>query len=383
MNAIMSLDGMPPDKKNDLLKIISIILENLGFNVGFVTKPLERLLDEYVKCHAKIINAKADLKVAFIKRQQHEVEKIWSDETISQNENARIVKVEKFNDQIPQDVECTIGYHQQSQLNFENIIISAGQKIVERVETNHDLFIKENLTTDWLRNLFDKCRLFSSAEMVDLWAEVLACEALKTGPRDGISRQTVNIMSMMSPVEINDFRHLLSFSIRLPNDTPVIFNYTDEFYNDAGIDFALINVLESLGLVKRGGSRPYFVSFNPKDKNDIFFFDTKNHEAKISYATKCFIIATDYHDFCKDGFEFGCIVLTRPGAELAKIIIKRNEPVVGFIEKLHQEFNKLTIITDIMSEPAVFPNPDGYIKRTLSKKLRLRSSCKKLRRRYS
>lgn len=272
----------------------------------------------------------------------------------------------------------TVAEQCESQLNKENIVAWAGFKIATWLKGG--TFNTNNIKHDWLRNVLDKCQLHSSEVMADIWSNIIAHEALKEKEEDGISRLTVNTMSMMDVGDINAFRRLLSFSIMMPKDTPVIFDYKDPYYQSNGVDFAFINRLESLNLVRRN-ERRYFVEGEKHIAEDRKLYDFDNHEAKIRYGGKCFILATNYLDRTQDGFEFGPVVLTTAGAELATVIGERYPPVEGFIERMHREYKGVTLVSEIMDEGDAidFPRKGGFIRRSWLANRRLKNSRRRTR----
>ena len=66
----------------------------------------------------------------------------------------------------------------------------------------------ENIETDWIVNLFDRCRLESDDQMQTLWANILAGEANRPG---SYSRRTVNLVASMDKKDADLFTALCGF----------------------------------------------------------------------------------------------------------------------------------------------------------------------------
>jgi len=73
------------------------------------------------------------------------------------------------------------------QENIESITAQATMQLNEDAKP-------EDIQSDWIVNVFDKCRLISDAEMQSLWANLLAGEANKPG---SLSKRTIELVASL------------------------------------------------------------------------------------------------------------------------------------------------------------------------------------------
>jgi len=104
----------------------------------------------------------------------------------------------------------------------------------------------EDVEDDWIANFFDKCRLISDEQMQSLWARILAGEANSPGK---FSKRTVNLVGSLDKSDATLFSQLCGFVFEIGGPTALIFEFDHKIYNDAGINFHVLDHLESTGLL--------------------------------------------------------------------------------------------------------------------------------------
>jgi len=104
----------------------------------------------------------------------------------------------------------------------------------------------EEVSVDWIRNFYDKCRLTSDEEMKSLWAKILAGEANSPGT---FSKRTVTLVGQLDKSDAEDFSRVASFI--LEGTEPVLFikNWSHSIFCDAGITHKLLLRLQDAGLL--------------------------------------------------------------------------------------------------------------------------------------
>ena len=126
------------------------------------------------------------------------------------------------------------------QKNIEDITAKALPLLLEEAKP-------EGVQKDWLVDFFDKARLISDEEMQMLWARVLAGEANRPG---SYSKRTIQLVAMLDKNDASSLMLLCNYTVNIGSLlVPVILNKDDEIYKKNGLNFAIINHLESIGLI--------------------------------------------------------------------------------------------------------------------------------------
>jgi Protein of unknown function (DUF2806) len=170
----------------------------------------------------------------------------------------------------------------------------------------------EKLEDDWIANFFDKCRLISDEEMQTLWARVLAGEANAPGR---YSKRTVNLLSSLDKSDAEMFRRLSSFSWRIEDMVPLVYDFTAPIYTQAGIDFGMLNHLESIGLVSFEAGGGYREQKLPQ---------------RIIVSYQGYEISITFPKPEDNDMSIGHVLFSKAGEELASICAPA--PVSGFLD---------------------------------------------------
>ena len=174
----------------------------------------------------------------------------------------------------------------------------------------------EKMDDDWIANFFEKCRIVSDEEMQSLWARVLATEANTPGT---FSKRTVNLLSNFDKSDAELFTKFCGFCWVSGSIVPLVFNTYAEIYKKHGINFDILNHLDTIGLIHFEGSGSLSLQVPPQ---------------AMSYYGKRFnlntpVVLTD------QPFKVGHALLTTIGAELFPIC--GSVPVDGFYEYVKEQ----------------------------------------------
>jgi hypothetical protein len=155
----------------------------------------------------------------------------------------------------------------------------------------------EELADDWLTHFFDKARMVSDADMQAIWARLLAEES--NNP-NSISRRTVDLASTFEKADAQVFEKLTVAFWKSDRLIPIVLS-NDEFYKILGIGYEDLSRLDSVGLIKFQSTIGLSLQNIPKS------FTIKYHDTKLTIE-------------CPEGrMPIGCVMLTKSGAELARI----------------------------------------------------------------
>ena len=200
------------------------------------------------------------------------------------------------------------------QENIENITAKAVKELKADAKP-------ENLERDWVANFFDKCRLVSDTEMQSLWSKLLAGEANEPG---AFSKRTIELVASLDKEDAYLFTTLMGFACYINDDpvpVPFVYDFRKEIYNERGINFGILNHLDSIGLV------------NFQDSNDLTV-QMDSRTFKTHYFGKETLV-----DLQRKELKIGSIVLTKIGFELAPICGASSVP--DFLEYVLKEWQKL------------------------------------------
>jgi hypothetical protein len=198
------------------------------------------------------------------------------------------------------------------QENIEQITFKAFNDLKADAKPNE-------IENDWMANFFDKCETVSNEEMQGLWAKILAGEANKPG---SYSKRTVNNIASLDKAEANLFTTLCRFGWMIGNVTPLIYNVKDEIYVKNGINFGVLNHLESIGLITFNDPSGYIRQELPKNFH-VLYYGTPVAVSLPENVTN---------------LKIGKVLLTKMGQELAPIC--GSTPVDGFIDYTKEYWKK-------------------------------------------
>ena len=213
----------------------------------------------------------------------------------------------------------------QRQKNIEDITVKALPQLKEDAQP-------EKMESDWITNLFDKCRIISDAEMQELWARVLAGEANAPG---SYSKRTVNALSDFDMEDAEMFFNLCRFVCDFAFAVPILINVKDNIYTTNGVSFQVASHLDAIGVIQFGVAT-YSLLDLPK-------------EVGVSYFGTPFNLIFDNDS--GNTFKFGKAKFTTVGSELATIC--QCEPIEGFLDYVKGKWSKyLPKSTTVQSDGA-------------------------------
>ena len=172
---------------------------------------------------------------------------------------------------------------------------------------------------DWIAHFFEKSRSISDTEMQSLWARILAGEANKSG---SFSKRTIDIISYLGRNEASVFSKLCCYCLEIKSGLlTFIINPQNEIYSKEGINFDILNELDSIGLINFNSVLGYKWTFT-------------NKTAEAKYHDISFHI--DVSKTQDNAINLGQVIFTRSGRQLYSIIA--SEKINGFTEYLLEVF---------------------------------------------
>jgi hypothetical protein len=182
------------------------------------------------------------------------------------------------------------------QFNIENIVRKAADALPppEKVSDTP-------VDVDWTSRFFKECEDISNEEMQQLWAHILAGEIARPG---SFSPRTLSVVRDLTKDDANQFVKLCEFLWHIPGlgFVPVVHSVDEPVSVNAGLSFAILTHLTSIGLIEFGNFTGFAI------KNELTKFAP-------SYCGKTHQLTSD----AAQHFPFGKVVLTAVGTELAKI----------------------------------------------------------------
>ena len=256
-----------------LTKPATLLIEKISSAVGTLWEPKQIRRVAQAKADAAMTLAKTDIKIDEVQRRA--AQRFVDEET-------------------------------KKQLNMESIV----EKAIPNLDTNAPA---EDVEGDWITNFFDKCRSVSDNEMQLLWSRILSGEANAPG---SFSRKTVNLVADLDKASAELFHNLCSFGWQFGDIlTPLIFDFSDRIYNQRGISLYSLGELDSIGLIRIGGSEGFMLYELPK-------------RITASYQDR-FVQLTLPKD-TGNNLEIGNVIMTPSGAQLSRIV--KPDPVEGLFE---------------------------------------------------
>jgi Protein of unknown function (DUF2806) len=159
----------------------------------------------------------------------------------------------------------------------------------------------EPVNQDWTSRFFKECEDISDEQMQQIWARILAGEVARPG---SFAPRTLSVTRDLTKQDADLFTRLCQFGWVIPGVgfVPVIHNIDAPEVAAAEMTFAALTHLTSIGLVE----------LNPLSSYTITPLIT---EIAPSYYGKAYQLKS--HGAEKRSFEFGHVILTGAGAELA------------------------------------------------------------------
>ncbi|MDD5367449.1 MAG: DUF2806 domain-containing protein [Anaerolineaceae bacterium] len=125
------------------------------------------------------------------------------------------------------------------QRNIESIIDKTLPYAPEKISP-------EKVDEDWTVNFLNHCQDVCNEEMQHLWAKILAGEVAKPG---SFSKQTVQIVQLLSNWDARLFQMVSLVSIRMGRRFIIQDKILDDYFNEASISFVNLLSLHDLGLL--------------------------------------------------------------------------------------------------------------------------------------
>ena len=273
--------GNPLVNLGELSKPATVFIEKVSDAVGGICKPWQ--MKRVAKAEAEVEKIRALSGIELSGIEQRAMHRLVAEEAITQE-------------------------------NIENITAKAVKELKADAKP-------ENLERDWVANFFDKCRLVSDTEMQSLWSKLLAGEANEPG---AFSKRTIELVASLDKEDAYLFTTLMGFACYINDDpvpVPFVYDFRKEIYNERGINFGILNHLDSIGLV------------NFQDSNDLTV-QMDSRTFKTHYFGKETLV-----DLQRKELKIGSIVLTKIGFELAPICGASSVP--DFLEYVLKEWQKL------------------------------------------
>lgn len=188
----------------------------------------------------------------------------------------------------------------QKQANIESITAQAAELLAQDAEV-------ERLDEDWLAHFFKQCDSVSDTQMQYIWARLLAREADQP---DRFSKRTIAFVATIDKDDAKLFTTLCQFNWVIRGSVhPLIFDVKEKIYRDAGLHFAALSHLASIGMITFSGFG-YSVLVKGKYVEGLY------HGSRVLLGQDSRI---PFRFFKKDDFYLGQVVLTQMGEELASI----------------------------------------------------------------
>lgn len=270
----------------DLSKPATVLIEKISAAVGALYEPRQIKRIAQAEAEAEKIKALAQIEIS----------------AIQQRALIRMVQEEGRN-----------------QENIERITAGAA----EQLDSNADPSKMEN---DWIANFFEKCKTISDSEMQSLWSALLAGEANRPGT---FSKRTIELVSSLDKQDAALFTKLCGFAIFGGEVFPIVLDHNAELYRKAGINFAALNHLESIGLIRYGGIQTFLLEHLPQRFAFTYFGKPLLFQMTAPSENK---------------LEIGMVMLTKAGQQLARIC--GATPVPEFPAYLVSEYKKKGVQVD-------------------------------------
>lgn len=195
---------------------------------------------------------------------------------------------------------------------------SRNQQNIEKITANsfsklNSNALPEKIEKDWLVNFFNKCRLISDEEVQNVWSNILAGEANNPGK---FSKRTINLIASIDGKDAMLFTKLCGYNWLIDGEYhPLVYNLSDEIYKKNGINFDMLNHLDTVGLI----------SFNPISSLSLI-----NLPQKIPMIYQGIDLTLELPKISNNTINVGQVILTSAGKEVASICYP--EKIIGMRE---------------------------------------------------
>jgi hypothetical protein len=178
---------------------------------------------------------------------------------------------------------------------------------------------------DWLIQFFGIAREVTNDDMRSLWARILAGEFNSPG---AFSRRTLHVVGNLDQRDAEMFAVLRRFAVsdETHRPVPVVLNVRDEIYENAGLSFAALADLDSIGLLRFD----HITGFN---------VGVGSTTLALAYCDQRFTLELPPSSL--NELRIGTVMLTKAGIELAHS--GGALPVPGFLEYLRVGWGRWSV----------------------------------------
>ena len=205
-------------------------------------------------------------------------------------------------------------------------------KAFQLLEPGVDSATIAKMDDDWIVFHSEKARLGSDKEMQTLWAKVMAKEALVPG---SFCKRTLETLSVLEKQEAHWFTAVCQFLVKHSRGVSLVIKKEEgglevaKVYSDAGINFARLKHLTTIGLVE---------FTYPMLTDNLGYYDEPTIQLSYFEDQRTFRMSKTHAFRGKYVVRFGYAALTKVGGELAKIA--GSTPIPGFFDFLEAVWEK-------------------------------------------
>ena len=125
--------------------------------------------------------------------------------------------------------------------------------------------------SSWLENFVAKCRMIQEPPLQEALAKAFVYEAVTPGR---LGHRDMDVLAAISIQDWKTFTAICSFACCIGGRiTPVVFNYEDDLYNQAGLRTEALDSLIAAGLVTQGGTGDIYTLIMPEEGLGVKYFD--------------------------------------------------------------------------------------------------------------
>ncbi|GAB5388521.1 MAG: hypothetical protein Alpg2KO_14890 [Alphaproteobacteria bacterium] len=286
-----------------LSKPAEVLIENISGAIGRIYKPthIKRIADARAK--ATIIQAEADAEAGLILA-QGEIEQ----QELRERAAKRLIEDEIKN-----------------QENIEKIAFSAASKIQSTDNIS-------SLDDDWIRFFFNHAKATSNEKAQDMWASILAREAIEP---ETFPKRAIIAMSTMEHSDARLFEKLCSSIYTINHAKHCLVKNIKNAPKDNELSYDELRHLSTLGLIDLSSIGTFTAHFKRPQTNETIFFVAKYQDWTGYYTVDDKI--SDLH------IDVGYILLTNMGKSFSTIANPNFDGAFLDTLKEHLESQGLTL----------------------------------------
>lgn len=128
-----------------------------------------------------------------------------------------------------------------------------------------------DVDSSWLESFVAKCRMIQEPPLQEALARAFVCEAVT--PRR-LGHRDIDVLAAISIEDWRTFTAICKFACWIGGRiTPVVFNYEDDVYKQAGLRAEALGSLIAAGLVTQGGTGDIYTLVMPEEGLGVKYFD--------------------------------------------------------------------------------------------------------------